>query len=65
MYNQSLCQSQMEPEKSFLRQNLFEKTLVLPKTSALAQPYVFLSQDFGAILTEMKAMTSAAISDNI
>jgi hypothetical protein len=36
-----------------------------PKTSALAHPYVFLSQDFGDILTEMKAMIRAAMSDNM
>ena len=37
----------------------------VPKTSARAHPYVFLSQDFGAILTETKAIIKAAISDNI
>ena len=37
----------------------------LPRTSALAQPNVFLSHDFGAIFTEMNAMIRAAISDNI
>ena len=36
-----------------------------PRTSALAQPKVFLDQDLGAILTLRKAITRAAISDNM
>ena len=34
-------------------------------TSALAQPKVFLLQDLGAILTLMKAITRAAMSDSM
>ena len=36
-----------------------------PRTSALAQPKVFLDQDLGAILTLRNAMTRAAMSDNM
>ena len=34
-------------------------------TSALAQPKVFLLQDLGAILTLMKAITRAAMSESM
>ena len=37
----------------------------IPKTSALAQPYVFLSHDFGAIFTDTKAIIKAAISESM
>ena len=36
-----------------------------PRTSALAHPYVFLSQGLGAILTERNAMVRAAMSDSM
>ena len=36
-----------------------------PRTSALAQPKVFFDQDLGAILTLRKAITRAAMSDNM
>ena len=43
-----------------------DKSIInIPNTSALAQPYVFLSHDFGAIFTDTKAIIKAAISESM
>merc|ERR1719188_342003 len=57
----SMTSSVMEKQKATKNTALTRA----PRTSALAQPNVFLDQDFGAILTLRKAMTRAAISDNM
>ncbi len=48
-----------------LTHSLEEMEDFLPRTSARAHPYVFLSHDFGDIRTDMNAMIKAAMSDNM